>query len=452
MKLKGFLKKASAVALSSAMLCTGGVILPQVIGSGFVANASVIEEFSHQDDDTITSYKVPNGVTAIEQMAFYECSNLKTVEFPSTLKTIENHAFGYCTELSNVKFSEGLNGIGKMAFCNDGSLNKLILPNSMKTIGNCAFYNSGVRTIYIPSGVQSIGEKAFYGCDGVKLYGTKNSKVAKDYVNDQKYRKSEQMEYTEMEFVEIGMKISNSQLTLGKGETTKLSANIAPKNILGKTVSWRTSDSKILTVDKNGNVKAIGTGTAWITAYIPGNSEFSASCKITVKNAPSKITLTKGILTIGVGEKYTLGASVNNGAAAAKRTYRTSNSSVVKMTRTDWNGVFVGQKPGIAYVTVKTYNGKESTCKVTVKAAPSSVTISKKNLTMKVGQTATLSCSVPSNAGCATRTFRTSNASVVKMTKTNWTGSFKAMKPGVAYVTVKTYNGKESTCKVTVTT
>ena len=69
---------------------------------------------------------------------------------------------------------------------------------------------------------------------------------------------------------------------------------------------------------------------------------------------------------------------------------------------------------------------------------------------MKVGQTATLSAVVPDGTGCATRTFRTSNSSVVKMTKTNWTGSFKALKKGVAYVTVRTYNGKESSCKITV--
>ena len=193
---------------------------------------------------------------------------------------------------------------------------------------------------------------------------------------------------------------------------------------------------------------AKNNGTATITAKDSNGK--TASCKVTVKNAPSKITLTKGIVTIGVGEKFTLGSSVPNGSACSKRTYRTSNSSIVKMTRTDWQGDFVGVKPGVAYVTVRSYNGKESTCKVTVKKAPSKVTISKKALTLKVGQTATLSASIPSDAGCAARTFRTSNSSVVKMTKTNWTGSFKAMKKGTAYITVRTYNGKESSCKVTV--
>ena len=237
-------------------------------------------------------------------------------------------------------------------------------------------------------------------------------------------------------------------MSLGKGETTKLTATVLPADASDKSVKWRTSDSKVLTVDQNGSVKAVNNGTAWITARTANGKE--KSCKITVKNAPQKITLTKGILTIGVGESYTLGSSVNEGAACSKRTYRTSNSSIVKMTRTDWNGVFYGVKPGVAYVTVRTYNGKESTCKVTVKAAPTSVTISKKALTLRVGQTASLSCSIPSDSGCATRTFRTSNSNIVKMTKTNWTGDFKAIAPGTAYVTVRTYNGKESSCKVTV--
>ena len=244
--------------------------------------------------------------------------------------------------------------------------------------------------------------------------------------------------------------LSSSAMTLGKGETKKLNVYFFDPMIKNKSVKWRTSDSKVLTVDQSGNVKAVGKGTAWITATANGNSKLSKSCKITVKNAPQKITLTKGILTIGVGESYTLGSSVNEGAACSKRTYRTSNSSIVKMTRTDWNGVFYGVKPGVAYVTVRTYNGKESTCKVTVKAAPTSVTISKKALTLRVGQTASLSCSIPSDSGCATRTFRTSNSNIVKMTKTNWTGDFKAIAPGTAYVTVRTYNGKESSCKVTV--
>ncbi len=244
------------------------------------------------------------------------------------------------------------------------------------------------------------------------------------------------------------IKLSKTALTLGKDETVRLSASVSPSQAINKTVSWRTSDSKILRVDSSGNVKAVGTGTAWITARSSNGIE--KSCRITVKNAPEKITLTKGIVTIGVGEKFTVGSGVDNGAACSKRTYRTSNSSIVKMTRTDWVGDFVGVKPGVAYVTVKTYNGKESTCKVTVKAAPKWVKLNKTAVTLKVGQTASLSAIIPDGSGCAARTFSSSNGNIVKMTRTNWTGSFKAVQKGTANVTVRTYNGKTASCKVTV--
>ena len=247
--------------------------------------------------------------------------------------------------------------------------------------------------------------------------------------------------------VKPAVTLNKTSLTLGKGETYKLNAKV-DSSISNKTVAWRTSNSKIATVDKNGNVKTVGTGKVWITAKASNGGE--QACTIEVKNAPSKVTISKGVVTIGVGEKFTVGSGIDAGAACSKRTYRTSNSSFVKTTRTDWQGDFVGVKPGVAYVTVRTYNGKESTCKVTVKKAPTSVGLNKTSITLKVGQTASLSAVLPFDVGCAARTFRTSNSSVVKMTKTNWTGEFKAMKKGTAYVTVRTYNGKEKSCKVTV--
>ncbi len=241
---------------------------------------------------------------------------------------------------------------------------------------------------------------------------------------------------------------NKTSMALGVGETFRLKATISPSNATNKTVNWSSSNTSVLTVDKNGNVKGVRTGTATVTAKTANGK--TASCKITVRNAPSSITLTKGILTIGVGESYTVGSGINDGAACATRTYRTSNSSIVRMTQTDWNGVFVGVKPGVAWVTVRTYNGKESTCRVTVKAAPSKVSLNKKTMTMKVGQRGSLSAIIPDGTGCATRTFRSSNNNVVKMTKTNWTGEFYAKGRGIAYVAVRTYNGKEAYCKITV--
>ena len=52
-------------------------------------------------------------------------------------------------------------------------------------------------------------------------------------------------------------KLNKGILSLGTGESFKLTAN--------QSVKWRTSSSKIVTVDGSGNIKAAGTGTAWVT-------------------------------------------------------------------------------------------------------------------------------------------------------------------------------------------
>lgn len=239
-----------------------------------------------------------------------------------------------------------------------------------------------------------------------------------------------------------GIKLDKTSFSLGIGESFRINVTS------GKAVNWTSTKNSIASVN-GGLVTGKKTGTVVITAKTADGR--TAKCTVTVKNRPSKVTLTKGVLTLGVGESFTLGSGVNDGAASANRNYRTSNSSIVKMTNTKWTGSFTAMKTGVAYVTVRTYNGKESTCKVTVKAAPSKVTLSRGLINLKVGQSASLSASVPSNSGCATRTYRTSNAKIVKMTKTDWTGSFTAVKAGTAYVTVRTYNGKEASCKVVVT-
>lgn len=196
--------------------------------------------------------------------------------------------------------------------------------------------------------------------------------------------------------------LDKTQMSVGLGETVKLNAVVKSNNIEDNTLAWRTSDPKVLTVDNNGNVKTVSTGVAWITVKTGTGKE--KSCKITVKNAPSKVSMTMGSLSLGVGESFSIGSIVNDGAASAKRTYRTSNSSIVKMTRTDWKGEFIGVKPGIAYVTVRTYNGKEASCKITVKKAPKTVTLTKGVITLGVGEKFSIGSNVDSGAAAAKRT------------------------------------------------
>lgn len=98
---------------------------------------------------------------------------------------------------------------------------------------------------------------------------------------------------------------------------------IGPDNSSAHILKWRTSSSKVLKVYQNGNVRAVGTGTAWITARTQNGIE--KSCRITVKNAPSDVKLRNTVMTLGVGETISMSAVIPEGSAAANRTFSSSD-------------------------------------------------------------------------------------------------------------------------------
>ncbi len=362
------------------------------------------------------------------------------VILPDTLKSINDYAFLNFWYLKKINIPSGVTNIGEYAF-DHAPIDQIVIPASVTNIGSGAFHGGWTKKLYVYNSYVDLTTCGIRGT--TTIYGFKGSSAEKyvEYVKNYSFGKS-------VKFSAIDVVLNKTQISLGKDETCKLTATVKNSELKDKTVKWRTSSSRILTVDQKGNVKAVGMGTAWIT--VKNSNGVEASCKITVKPAPSKVDLSKGIVTIGVGEKFSITSTVSSGSASAKRTYRTSNSSIVKMNKTEWTGEFVGMKPGVAYVTVRTFNGKEKACKVTVKPAPSSVKLNRSVMYMKVGQNSSLSAVIPNNTGSAARTFRTSNSSIVKMTSTNWTGKFKTVKKGTAWVTVRLYNGKEASCKIVV--
>ncbi|SHO49181.1 Ig-like domain-containing protein [Anaerocolumna xylanovorans] len=80
-----------------------------------------------------------------------------------------------------------------------------------------------------------------------------------------------------------GITLNNTSLSLAKGKTYVLKATTAPANATAKTVTWKSSNTKVAAVDKNGKVKAIGKGTATISATATDGSKLKKTCIIIVK-------------------------------------------------------------------------------------------------------------------------------------------------------------------------
>jgi len=162
------------------------------------------------------------------------------------------------------------------------------------------------------------------------------------------------------------VKINQKSLNVMVGKTSKLTATINPGNTTqSKTLTWTSSNKKIATVDKNGNVKGIKAGTANITVKTSNGK--THTIKVTVKKpTPIKsIKLNKKTLKLELNKTYQLKTTINPSSTTDSKvlTWSTSNKKVAIV---DKNGKITAVGGGSATITVKTSNKKKATVKVTV--------------------------------------------------------------------------------------
>lgn len=72
-------------------------------------------------------------------------------------------------------------------------------------------------------------------------------------------------------------------LNLVDGNSSKITATVAPSNATNSSVKWVSSSPDVATVDDSGNVTAIKAGSTTITCTAVDGSGVSASCTVTVK-------------------------------------------------------------------------------------------------------------------------------------------------------------------------
>lgn len=74
-------------------------------------------------------------------------------------------------------------------------------------------------------------------------------------------------------------------LTIEQGETKQLTATISPENATNKTLTWKSANSSVVTVDEEGNVLGVSVGKSIITAKTTDGSNLTANCVVTVVKA-----------------------------------------------------------------------------------------------------------------------------------------------------------------------
>ena len=244
--------------------------------------------------------------------------------------------------------------------------------------------------------------------------------------------------------------LSKTSASILRNKTITLKAAAGPSSANDKSVAWTTSNKKVATVDSKGVVKGIAKGTATITATARDGSKVKATCKITVKQPVTKITLNKKSASILRNKTITLKAAAGPSSANDKTvTWTTSNKKVATVNS---KGVVKGIAKGTATITATAKDGSKvkAVCKITVKQPVTKLTINKTKLTVKKGKTATLKVTVaPSSANDKSLKWTTSNKNIATVTQK---GVVKGIKTGTVTITAaaRDGSGKKVTCKITV--
>ena len=232
--------------------------------------------------------------------------------------------------------------------------------------------------------------------------------------------------------------LSQTSLTLGAKETFALKPVIPSGTHTSMT--YISGDTGVATVSAKGVVKGVKAGATTVTVKTHNGKK--ASVAVTVMNAPSKVSFSDAGLSIGIKETCTL-VPVIPAKTHTTFTYASDNAKVATVSA---DGVLTGVKAGTATVTVTTHNGKTASLSVTVKKAPSKVTMSKSRLLMNTDGTFQLKAVLPENTASAI-TWKSSNAGIVAVDKN---GKLTAKATGAAKITATTFNKKSASCAVLV--
>ncbi len=78
------------------------------------------------------------------------------------------------------------------------------------------------------------------------------------------------------------------ELSIESGETVQLTVSVKPENATNKELIFSSDNEAVATVDKNGNIIAVGEGTAVITVVSAGNPSVKKEITVTVKPIPAE--------------------------------------------------------------------------------------------------------------------------------------------------------------------
>lgn len=356
------------------------------------------------------------SVEEIQQSAFEGCANLKEVFWGSQIKKIGSYAFKGCLSLESVTISSKMEEVGYEAFSNCKNLSSIQFFASYCEIGGSVFYNAGkqsdslsvvfgagvkeipdgmfydywhdrnnyakVTSVEIPASCTKIGNRVFERCYDLKTVTVKTKNMAFPEYDSYDpfaecssslvflcYHNSTTAGYARKNGFQISYLDAAPAQTQTWGNAARYtvfagdSLTLDKSGLSGKTI-WRSSNSKVASVNSNGVVQAKKPGTAVISASVGGKT-FKSTVKV-----DTVLSVSKTSITVPRRRKKAVTVTFRKGGSVS---YHIKNGKYVSCSWGSFRGkkcklTICGRKRGQTVVVIKnSYNNEKRKIKVRVR-------------------------------------------------------------------------------------
>lgn len=244
--------------------------------------------------------------------------------------------------------------------------------------------------------------------------------------------------------------LSKDNANLIVGQSLPVNATVYPLETSNKNITWQSNNSNCATVDSDGTVNAIATGTATITATTTDGTNLSASCVVIVTNPVISLTLDKTSAELMVGQQIEITAScIPSNADNTTITWSSSNTDIASVDK----GVVIAKKLGTAVITASSANGIEAKCIINVVPTPiTSLSLNESSIAIVKDKIFALECTiVPDDATNKELIWHSLNDKIAKVSED---GIVTGISTGETTIIVEAKSNSKisASCKVKVTT
>ena len=307
---------------------------------------------------SLTSVSLNEGLTYIGDNAFEYCSSLKSVTLPNSLTSLGDYAFAYCDVLETVKIGSGITIIPSYAFYEDPALKSIVLPYQVQKVEAFAFGNCTILAkVYMNRNITSIADNAFSYPKKTTIYG-----VSGTY--PETFADAKGFTFVNHEVHATKVTLSQSTIIMNQYEKQKLAMTVTPADFTDK-VTWKSSNTGVVTVTEDGQIESVGTGTSTVKVSV---GDVSATCKVTVVQPVTSLYITEYSVYMDALEQHQLKVNIYPDNAYNKKVAWSSSNPLVATV--DANGLVEAKKKGTATITVTAQDGsnRKDTCTIYVQS------------------------------------------------------------------------------------